>query len=48
MLDEYKESMQRLNIFIDCGIKDEFRLYEGARIFTSKLTNMEIKYAYED
>jgi S-formylglutathione hydrolase FrmB len=48
LIETYKESLQQLNIFIDCGTKDEFRLYAGARMFSSRLSKLGIKHIYEE
>lgn len=48
MIPQYEESLKKLKIFIDCGIKDEFRLYSGARIFSNKLQKLNIDHHYEE
>jgi hypothetical protein len=48
MIDNYKQSLAKIKIFIDCGIQDEYRLYVGSRIFSSKLQQFGIKHSYEE
>lgn len=48
MIETYKEALKQVNIFMDCGTKDEFRLYAGARIFSSGLSKLGIKHIYEE
>ncbi len=48
MVERHKQALRRLKIFLDCGTKDEFRLYAGARIFSSKLKKWQIKHIYEE
>jgi len=33
----HEAALRKLKLFFDCGTKDEFRLYAGARIFSEKL-----------
>ena len=49
MIDNYEDNLKRLKfIYIDCGLRDEFRLYWGARILHSKLQKMRIGHHYEE
>lgn len=48
MADEHEDALRQLNIFVDCGIKDEFRLYAGARMFSAKLKVKGIDHVYEE
>jgi len=43
-----ESALRRLKLFFDCGTKDEFRLYAGARIFSGKLKKMGIEHVYEE
>jgi enterochelin esterase family protein len=48
MMEKYEENLRQLKIFIDCGKKDEFNLYAGARIFSTKLAKLDIAHVYEE
>lgn len=48
MVKPYEAALRRLKIFVDCGIRDEFRLYAGARIFSGKLKALGIAHHYEE
>jgi len=48
MLNSYENAVRQLKIFIDCGIKDEYRLYAGSRIFSAKLKKYNIDHVYEE
>ncbi len=48
LIDEHESALRKLKLFLDCGTKDEFRLYMGARIFSAKLQNLEIEHLYEE
>lgn len=48
MADEHEDALRQLSIFVDCGIKDEFRLYAGARMFSAKLKSKNIDHVYEE
>lgn len=48
MIERHKADLRRLKIFLDCGTKDEFRLYAGARIFSSRLRKLRIQHTYEE
>jgi enterochelin esterase family protein len=48
MVERHKQALRRLKIFLDCGTKDEFRLYAGARIFSSELKKLRIQHVYEE
>ena len=45
---EYESALRRLKIFLDCGTKDEFRLYAGARMLSAKLRARGIEHVYEE
>lgn len=47
-IEEYGKSISDLKIFIDCGIRDEFRLFAGSRILSSKLKRLQIDHVYEE
>lgn len=49
MVERYAKNLRKLKlIYIDCGTKDEYSLYWGARILTAKLAKLGIKYHYEE
>lgn len=49
LVDKYSENLKKLKlIFIDCGTRDQFNLYSGARIFASKLEQHGIKYIHQE
>ncbi|RPI18408.1 MAG: esterase [Ignavibacteriae bacterium] len=49
LVDKYKNNLKKLKmIFIDCGIRDQFNLYAGARIFADKLKKNGIKYIHQE
>jgi len=35
-------------VFLDCGRRDEFSLYLGARIFSTRLQQMGVAHEYEE
>lgn len=48
MVDEHEDALRQLKLFIDCGTRDEFRLYVGARMFSAKLTSFGIEHTHEE
>lgn len=48
MIERHKPDLRQLKIFMDCGTKDEFRLYVGSRIFSSRLKKLGIQHVYEE
>ncbi len=49
MVDKYANNLKKLKlIYLDAGIKDEFNLHVGARIFCDKLKKKKIKYLHEE
>jgi enterochelin esterase family protein len=49
LVSRYKNNLRKLNlIFVDCGTRDEFRLYIGARMFCDNLKKHGIKYIHEE
>jgi enterochelin esterase family protein len=49
LVEKYKNNLKKLKlIFIDCGTRDEFSLYAGARIFAAKLKKNGIKYIHQE
>jgi S-formylglutathione hydrolase FrmB len=48
MIERCTSALRKLKIFLDCGTRDEFRLYAGARIFVSKLKKRRIDHIYEE
>ncbi len=48
-VSKYKTNLKKLKlIYVDCGIKDEFKLQAGARIFCDKLKKNGIKYIHRE
>ncbi|MCX7877986.1 MAG: esterase family protein [Ignavibacteria bacterium] len=49
LVDKYKDNLKKLKlIFADCGIRDEFHLQAGTRIFCSKLKKYGINFIHEE
>lgn len=48
MIDGHQAALRQLKLFIDCGIKDEYRLYAGARMFSQRLQELAISHVYEE
>lgn len=49
LVKKYKSNLKKLKlIFVDCGIKDEFNLQAGARIYCEKLKQNGIKYIHQE
>lgn len=48
MASHYHEPLKRLSLFVDCGLKDEFRLYAGARMFAARLKELGIPLTHEE
>lgn len=49
LVDKYKSSLKKLKlIFIDCGTRDQFNLYSGARMFAAKLEANGIKFIHQE
>lgn len=49
LISKYKNNLKKLKlIFVDCGIKDEFNLQAGARIFCNKLKENGIKFIHQE
>ncbi len=48
MLEDYQTALKKLNIFFDCGIRDECRLFAGARMLSTKMKALNIKHTYEE
>jgi enterochelin esterase family protein len=47
LVGKYKKNLKKLKlIYVDCGVKDEFNLQAGARIYCSKLKENGIKYTH--
>jgi len=45
----YIEALRRLRlIYLDCGNRDEYALHYGARIFSQRLTRLNIPHHYEE
>ena len=49
MVKKYSKNLKKLKlIYVDAGIRDEFNLHAGARIFCEKLKMNKIKYIHEE
>jgi len=48
MISHYSEQLKLVKLFMDCGIKDEFRLYAGSRMLAERLKKLGIPYTYEE
>ncbi len=49
MVNEYVSNLDKLKlIYLDAGLRDEFNLHIGARIFCGKLKQKKIKYIHEE
>lgn len=49
LVGKYASNLKKLSlIFLDAGIRDEFNLHAGARIFCSKLKSKGIRYFHEE
>ena len=49
LVEKYKGNLKKLKmIFVDCGIRDEFSLQAGARIYCEKLKKNGIKYIHQE
>jgi S-formylglutathione hydrolase FrmB len=47
IVNKYKANLKKLKyIYVDCGVKDEFKLQSGARIFCDKLKKIGVKYTH--
>lgn len=47
IVNKYKSNLKKLKyIYVDCGVKDEFKLQAGARIFCDKLKQNGIKFTH--
>ena len=45
---EHEAALRRLKIFVDCGTRDEYRLYAGARMLSARLRAKGIEHVYEE
>lgn len=49
LAEKYRSNLKKLKlIFLDAGIRDEFNLHIGARIFCDKLKKNKIKFIHEE
>jgi len=49
LINKYHKNLKKLKlIYLDAGIKDEFNLHIGARIFCDKLKKYKIKFVHEE
>jgi enterochelin esterase-like enzyme len=48
MVDRHADALRRVALFIDCGTRDEFRLYAGSRMLTRKLRDLGIDHEYQE
>lgn len=47
LVNKYKKNLKKLKlIYVDCGIRDEFKLQAGARIYCEKLKENGINYTH--
>jgi len=47
IVNKYKANLKKLKyIYVECGVKDEFKLQSGARIFCDKLKKIGVKYTH--
>lgn len=44
----YQNELRKLKLFFDCGTRDEYRLYAGARMFSQQLAKYDIPHCYEE
>jgi enterochelin esterase-like enzyme len=48
IVDNHAAALQKIKLFIDCGLKDEFRLYAGSRMLAARLNQLKIPHTYEE
>ncbi len=49
LVGKYKSNLKKLKlIFIDCGTRDQFKLFTGSRIFSRRLKENNIKHVYQE
>ena len=49
LLERHSESLRRMQlVFLDCGMKDEWNLHLGARIFARRLRQLGIAHRHEE
>jgi len=48
LIEQHQDAIKKLKIFLDCGLKDEFRLYAGSRMFSARLKQLGIEHIYEE
>jgi len=48
LLERHREALGRLRLFLDCGTRDEFRLYAGARMISARLRQLGVPHIYEE
>ena len=49
LLERHAESLRSLLLlYMDCGVRDEWQLHLGARMFTSRLAQLGIPHEYEE
>jgi enterochelin esterase family protein len=48
LVEQHKSALRKLKIFFDCGTRDEYRLYAGARMLSAKLKGWAIEHVYEE
>jgi enterochelin esterase family protein len=48
LVEEHESALRKLRLFLDCGTRDEFRLYAGARIYSAKLKESGIEHVHEE
>ena len=48
LVERHESALRKLKIFLDCGTRDEYRLYAGARMFSARLKAKGIGHIYEE
>ncbi len=48
LVGRYEGALRKLKLFFDCGTRDEYRLYAGARTLSAKLRAKGIEHIYEE
>ena len=49
LVNQYTDNLQSLRLlYFECGIRDEYNLHYGARIFAKKLENCNIPFTFEE
>ncbi len=48
MVETHRQALGRLKLYIECGTRDEYRLYAGSRMFSARLHSLGIEHVYEE